>query len=204
VPASATTTILPLPAPGTLILAIVAILLGTLMNARWTWLKASNIPPAVSGGLVFACVTAALHSAFALEIEFASATRNVLLLVFFVGLGLAAKFSGLRKGGSGCGVAGDRRDGVARPSACAARRSGASELACSWADSSAGVTDRGGARAVAATCRGVQLGSPPRPGPVAGGLAAGPVAMRLCACAFDWVAAQASRRIGWRLARLRT
>ena len=51
------------------------------------------------GGLVFACAFAALHSAFGLEFEFAGGIRAALLLIFFVGLGLAAKFSGLRQGG---------------------------------------------------------------------------------------------------------
>ena len=84
----------------TLILAILAILLGIAMNARSATLRASNIPPAVLGGLVFACVFAALHSAFGLELEFAGGNRAALLLIFFVGLGLAAKFSGLRQGGA--------------------------------------------------------------------------------------------------------
>jgi len=53
----------------------------------------------VLGGLVFACAIAALHWAFGLEIEFAGGNRAALLLIFFVGLGLAAKFSGLRQGG---------------------------------------------------------------------------------------------------------
>ena len=83
----------------TLILAILAILLGIAMNARSAALRASNIPPSVLGGLVFAGAFAALHSAFGLELEFAGAIRSALLLVFFVGLGLAAKFSGLRQGG---------------------------------------------------------------------------------------------------------
>lgn len=83
----------------TLILAIVAILLGIAMNARWPKLRASNIPPAVLGGLVFACAFAVLHTAVGLEFEFATGNRNALLLIFFVGLGLAAKFSGLKKGG---------------------------------------------------------------------------------------------------------
>ena len=51
----------------TLILAILAILLGIAMNARWTALRASNIPPAVLGGLVFACIATALAIGPALQ-----------------------------------------------------------------------------------------------------------------------------------------
>jgi len=83
----------------TFVLAIAAILLGAWMSAKWAWLKASNIPPAVSGGLVFAVVIAILHSVIGRDVEFGTVSRNTLLLIFFVGLGLAAKFSGLRKGG---------------------------------------------------------------------------------------------------------
>jgi len=83
----------------TFVLAIAAILLGAWMSAKWAWLKASNIPPAVSGGLVFAVVIAILHSVIGREVEFGTVSRNTLLLIFFVGLGLAAKFSGLRQGG---------------------------------------------------------------------------------------------------------
>jgi len=83
----------------TLILALLAIMLGIAMNARSAMLRASNIPPAVLGGLVFAGAFAALHWAVGLEIEFAGGNRAALLLIFFVGLGLAAKFSGLRQGG---------------------------------------------------------------------------------------------------------
>ncbi|MEO8303980.1 MAG: sodium/glutamate symporter [Betaproteobacteria bacterium] len=83
----------------TLILAILAILLGIAMTVRWSAVRASNIPPAVLGGLVFACIAAGLHATVGLELEFATGNRNALLLIFFVGLGLAAKFSGLRQGG---------------------------------------------------------------------------------------------------------
>ena len=83
----------------TLILALLAIMLGIAMNARSATLRASNIPPAVLGGLVFACAFAALRWAFGVELEFAGGNRAALLLIFFVGLGLAAKFSGLRQGG---------------------------------------------------------------------------------------------------------
>ena len=44
----------------TFILAILAILLGIAMNARSAALRASNIPPSVLGGLVFAGAFAAL------------------------------------------------------------------------------------------------------------------------------------------------
>ncbi len=88
----------------TLVLALLAILTGIALNRRLGWLARSNIPPAVSGGLVFALVSAALHARAGVEITFGSTIRAALLLVFFAGLGLSAKFSGLRRGGGGVAV----------------------------------------------------------------------------------------------------
>ncbi len=82
----------------TLVLAVLAILLGTALNQRLRWLAAGNIPPAVSGGLLFSLGVALAYGA-GLELEFANTVRAALLLVFFAGLGLSAKFAGLRRGG---------------------------------------------------------------------------------------------------------
>jgi ESS family glutamate:Na+ symporter len=60
---------------------------------RWT------IPEAVTGGLLAALATLALHEAFGLEIRFSLAARDTLLLYFFTGIGLNARLSDLRAGG---------------------------------------------------------------------------------------------------------
>jgi ESS family glutamate:Na+ symporter len=84
----------------TFVLAICAILTGMALNRRFAAVRASNIPPAVSGGLLFACVAALLYWFAHIELQFAGVIRGALLLIFFAGLGLAAKFSGLRRGGA--------------------------------------------------------------------------------------------------------
>lgn len=180
----------------TFVLAIAAILLGAWMSARWAWLKASNIPPAVSGGLVFAVVIAILHSTIGREIEFGIENRNALLLIFFVGLGLAAKFSGLRQGGVQvavlCGViavtvAAQNAVGIALAKAFGLQSAlglfigsisllGGHGTAAAWAQAHE-ASDLPGAfeLGIAAATLGL----------VAGGLVAGPVATRLARMARD-------------------
>jgi ESS family glutamate:Na+ symporter len=60
---------------------------------RWT------IPEAVTGGLLAALATLALHEAFGLEVRFDLAARDTLLLYFFTGIGLNARLSDLQAGG---------------------------------------------------------------------------------------------------------
>jgi len=83
----------------TFVLAIVAIMVGIALNRRFALIRKSNIPPAVSGGLLFAVLAAVLFEGAGIELQFASIIRGALLLIFFAGLGLAAKFSGLKRGG---------------------------------------------------------------------------------------------------------
>ncbi|MBS0320155.1 MAG: hypothetical protein JSR18_06405 [Proteobacteria bacterium] len=85
----------------TFVLAILAILTGIALNRRFAWLARSNIPPAVSGGLLFAAASALLFRFGGIELAFGTTIRGALLLIFFAGLGLGAKFSGLRRGGFG-------------------------------------------------------------------------------------------------------
>ncbi len=84
----------------TFVLAILAIMVGMGLNRRFALMQKSNIPPAVSGGLLFALIAALLYKFAHIELEFAGTIRGALLLIFFAGLGLAAKFSGLKRGGA--------------------------------------------------------------------------------------------------------
>lgn len=85
----------------TLILAVVAILLGMFVHRFVPKLREWNIPPAITGGLLIALVITIAKSAFDLHVTFADSTRQILLLIFFVGVGLSAKFGALIRGGLG-------------------------------------------------------------------------------------------------------
>lgn len=85
----------------TLILAVVAILLGMFVHRALPKLKEWNIPPAITGGLLIALGITVAKGAFDIHITFADVTRQTLLLIFFVGVGLSAKFGALIRGGFG-------------------------------------------------------------------------------------------------------
>jgi glutamate:Na+ symporter, ESS family len=91
----------PILVPGFLsfTISIIVFFLGAGLNrlipplGRWT------IPEAVTGGLFASLTTLILHATLGLEISFDLAARNVLLLYFFTGIGLNARFSDLLAGG---------------------------------------------------------------------------------------------------------
>lgn len=93
-----------IPELWTLILAVLAIRLGLIVHAVLPRLQTWNIPPAITGGLLIAAGITVVRSLYGIELVFASGIRNVLLLVFFVGVGLSAKFGALLRGGLGVAV----------------------------------------------------------------------------------------------------
>lgn len=88
----------------TLILAVLAIRLGMLIHRSLHRLDEWNIPPAITGGLLIALGVSVARSVFGIELLFADEIRKTLLLVFFVGVGLSAKFGALFRGGVGVAV----------------------------------------------------------------------------------------------------
>jgi len=88
----------------TLILAILAIRLGILIHRLLPRLGAWNIPPAITGGLLLALVVTLVRGIYGIEFAFADGIRQTLLLVFFVGVGLSAKFMALFRGGAGVAI----------------------------------------------------------------------------------------------------
>ncbi len=88
----------------TLVLAVLAIRLGILTHRLFPRLKQWNIPPAITGGLLVATAVTIARTAYGIEIVFADGIRQMLLLIFFAGVGLSAKFSALFKGGRGVAV----------------------------------------------------------------------------------------------------
>ncbi len=78
---------------------LVVYLLGEGINGRVGLLRQLNIPDPVTGGLLFALLTWILYRAGIAEIGFDTHTRDLLLLIFFTGIGLNARLSDLIKGG---------------------------------------------------------------------------------------------------------
>jgi glutamate:Na+ symporter, ESS family len=83
----------------TLALALVTIELGKAFNRKSAWLERSNIPPAVSAGLVISLLLALLRETAVLDVRLATPVRDVLLLVFFGTLGMAAHLGRLLTAG---------------------------------------------------------------------------------------------------------
>jgi ESS family glutamate:Na+ symporter len=83
----------------TLILAILVLFVGGYVNSKVGFLRNYNIPEPVVGGLLFALVTSALHSLFAIDFSFDMALRTPFMLAFFTTVGLAASLKLLVKGG---------------------------------------------------------------------------------------------------------
>jgi glutamate:Na+ symporter, ESS family len=83
----------------TLLLALATISLGRWFNSRLDWLDRSNIPPAVSAGLVVSLLLAVLRANGVIDVQLATGPRDVLLLVFFASLGFAAHLGRLASAG---------------------------------------------------------------------------------------------------------
>jgi ESS family glutamate:Na+ symporter len=83
----------------TLIIGLVGLQIGVVL-CRWIpGLGRLDIPAPVVGGVLISGATAAAFLLLGIEIAFATELRDVLLLVFFVTIGLSAKLSALRAGG---------------------------------------------------------------------------------------------------------
>lgn len=83
----------------TVIVGLIALGAGATLTSRVPFLKRLGLPVSVTGGVLVAVLVAMIRRFFDLEIDFATATRDALLLVFFTTVGLSAKLSALKKGG---------------------------------------------------------------------------------------------------------
>ena len=83
---------------------LVAFLLGEAINDRVPLLRRFSIPDPVTGGLLMALGFYALHWFGVVEVSFDTHTRDLLLLLFFTGIGLNARLSDLFKGGRPLGI----------------------------------------------------------------------------------------------------
>jgi len=80
-------------------MSIVVLFVGMYLNRKIHFLKNNYIPPAVTGGLLFATGITLLYSFADMQLEFDMRLRDILLLVFFSTIGLSARFKTLAAGG---------------------------------------------------------------------------------------------------------
>ena len=83
---------------------LVTYLIGEAINARVGLLRRFNIPDPVTGGLLVALGFYGLHEAGIVSVSFDTHARDLLLLVFFTGIGLNARIGDVVRGGRPLGV----------------------------------------------------------------------------------------------------
>jgi ESS family glutamate:Na+ symporter len=83
----------------TFTISIIVYFAGAGLNQLIAPLRRWNIPEAVTGGMLAALATLAIHEKLGLEIIFDLNARDMLLLYFFTGIGLNAKLADLIAGG---------------------------------------------------------------------------------------------------------
>ena len=80
-------------------IGIVVFFVGMKLNARIGFLRDFNIPEPVTGGILAALISLGLFLVAGREVHFELAARDVLLVYFFVTIGLNARFRDLVEGG---------------------------------------------------------------------------------------------------------
>jgi ESS family glutamate:Na+ symporter len=83
----------------TFTIGLAALVLGGALGRRVRVLEELSIPSSVVGGLLVAVAVWLLRAGAGVEVQFASALTDVLLLIFFTTIGLSAKLSLLKAGG---------------------------------------------------------------------------------------------------------
>ncbi len=83
---------------------LITYLLGEGINNRVPVLRRFNIPDPVTGGLLVALGFFALQRLGVAEVSFDTHSRDILLLIFFTGIGLNARIADLLKGGKPLGI----------------------------------------------------------------------------------------------------
>jgi ESS family glutamate:Na+ symporter len=87
-----------LGALGSLLAALVVLLVGALLNRRVRLLSKYNIPDPITGGLLFAAL-ASVAAALSFRLSIDQTLKPVLLLMFFAGVGMSADLRQLARGG---------------------------------------------------------------------------------------------------------
>ena len=84
---------------GSLLAALVMLLIGTLVNRRVALLSRYNIPDPITGGLLFALLAMVAWAAASFRVQIDQTVKPVLLLMFFAGVGMSADLRMLKRGG---------------------------------------------------------------------------------------------------------
>ena len=80
-------------------LGALALIVGMAMTRRVTLLQRFCVPSPVSGGIVFALITLALHEWFHTELSFDDTLQEVFMLAFFTSVGFQSDLKAIRQGG---------------------------------------------------------------------------------------------------------
>ena len=84
---------------GSVLAAVVVLLVGTLVNRSSALLSKYNIPDPITGGLLFAAVASAAFAATGFKVGIDQTIKPLLLLMFFAGVGMCADLRMLKRGG---------------------------------------------------------------------------------------------------------
>ena len=80
-------------------IGIIVLFIGKRLNDAFGFLREFSIPEPVTGGLLFSVGFALLYLAAGIKVVFELTARDVLLVYFFITIGLNAQFGDLKKGG---------------------------------------------------------------------------------------------------------
>jgi ESS family glutamate:Na+ symporter len=89
---------------GSLLAAVVVLLIGTLINRRVAFLSKYNIPDPITGGLLFAVCASVILAASGFKLGVDQTIKPLLLLMFFAGVGMCADLRMLKQGGKALAI----------------------------------------------------------------------------------------------------
>jgi ESS family glutamate:Na+ symporter len=89
---------------GSVLAAVVVLLIGTLVNRASALLSKYNIPDPITGGLIFAALASAAFAATGFKVVIDQTIKPLLLLMFFAGVGMCADLRMLKRGGKALAI----------------------------------------------------------------------------------------------------
>ncbi|MBV8273237.1 MAG: sodium/glutamate symporter [Cupriavidus sp.] len=89
---------------GSLLAALLMLLIGALINRHVRVLSKYNIPDPITGGLLFAAVASTLLATTGFQLTMEQSIKPTLLLMFFAGVGLGADLKLLKRGGKALAI----------------------------------------------------------------------------------------------------